>query len=351
MSEIATFDPLCTFGYSLHEARWLRRVITHAGVFLRRQYRAFLGVGPGGREQRLDARLRVARHATVLPYHGRERLYHVRSHALYAALGHENSRLRRALPAPAATERLMVLDFISREPREYLASEHEKVSALIARCGLTCEHFPKRVYYSAQDRTKTTTRYFVDRYPIALEHDCVHFVVPDLAPRAAAVFAGFLLDYRPLLEAVPQAEIIYVTGPAENGRAAQTLFERACAPLSPTSNPAHVEALDQYFTTRRALEQHAYGQLSADRLDRHHDDVRRYAGPATERLYAEWLRGGVIALTRAIHAAPLPRRRITFRHVTLPWRYYCLGVDTRFAHVPARAAQGNTHANRADQKQ
>jgi hypothetical protein len=336
MSVVDPTEALSAFGFSPHEAAWLYRVMTHTGVFLRRQFRQFLGVARGAREQRLDRRLKAAGHAVAWRYHGRELMCHVRSRRLYAAIGQEHSRLRRTPPSLLAAERLMVLDLIAAEPRRYLATEEEKVAWFTSRLGVTRDRLPHRVYHATTAKGGTTTRYFVDRHPIAIEKDGgMSFVVPDVTPRSAAVIDAFLHDYGPLLASLANVEIVYVTGPNTRSDKAQRHVHRQCESRQTAAGPAQAEALDRFFATRRALEQAAYGQLNTDALARYQDDTKQFTGPTYERWYAEWLQGGVVALTRSLLTVPEPGR-LTFRHVALPWRYYCLGIDTRIAKRPTR---------------
>lgn len=66
--------------YTERELACLERVVLHAGVFLRRQYLTCIGDrGRGAVDQRFLSRLIGFRHATVLPYHRRECVFHLTS--------------------------------------------------------------------------------------------------------------------------------------------------------------------------------------------------------------------------------------------------------------------------------
>jgi hypothetical protein len=335
-----TLNPLTWFGYTHRQAQWISLVMRHSGVFLRRQFLAFLGAeGPGGTDQRLLSRIVELRHATKLPYHGRERLYHVRARPLYACVGHEHSRLRRSLPAPLIAQRLLVLDFLLREPQDYMASEEAKVECFTERFGLGLQQLPHRVYESRNPGGRSTIRYFVDRYPIAVHADhSLTFVVPDLAPQTAAVFTSFLNEYEALLKVVPNARVIYVTGRHAGMTLAERVWRRAYASAGLVND---IERLHRHFTVRRAFREHDYGQLADTDLKQYGADAERFADPEYARLYDEWLQGGIAALTRARrdslgsgeHRNP-GRAVFAFRHVALPWTYYCAGVP--HARTPER---------------
>lgn len=333
--DVSALGPLLALGYTPRQAQWLQHVMTFAGAFLRRQFVAHLAMRKsGGHDQRLLSQLVERRHAIAVPYHGNERIYHVRSRSLYAAIGAEHSRLRRALRPLQTLQGLLVLDYLTLEPGTYLASETEKRTCLTRQFGVPAEQLPGRVYTSALDATKTTRHDFVERYPIGLCDEGLRIVVPDLAPQRAAIFQAFLADYRAVLQTVPRVEIVYLTGRRERATTAERLYRNACVRAARAVSPDDIEALHAYFETRRALDEHAYGRLSKGALDRHQEDVRRFADARYADLYPHWLRGGIVALTRAAHAEPLTASRSTFRHVALPWRYYDLGVPSAMAARP-----------------
>src|SRR6266508_1083959 len=97
--------------YPERETAWLEHVVLHAGVFLRRQYLAFIGHrGRGAVDQRFLVRLAALGHATVLPYHHRECVFHLTSKPLYEWFNHADLRHRRPLAPHRLAQKLMLLD-------------------------------------------------------------------------------------------------------------------------------------------------------------------------------------------------------------------------------------------------
>src|SRR5580698_3345495 len=98
------------FGFTDRQARFLVMVMRHAGICVPRQYATFCGC-----------------------VHNRARLYHVRHHALYHAIGEPHSRYRRPVAAASVSERLMLLDGMLTSPSTtWLATAPEKAHGLMA---------------------------------------------------------------------------------------------------------------------------------------------------------------------------------------------------------------------------
>jgi hypothetical protein len=67
--------------------------------------------------------------------HNRARLYHVRHHALYHAIGEPHSRYRRPVATASVSERLMLLDGMLTIPSTaWLATAPEKAHGLMTVC-------------------------------------------------------------------------------------------------------------------------------------------------------------------------------------------------------------------------
>jgi hypothetical protein len=87
---------VANFGFTERQARFLVLVMRHAGICVPRQYAAFAGTAYGRRVNALFDSLGERGYATICGcLHNRARLYHVRHHALYRAIGERHSRYRR----------------------------------------------------------------------------------------------------------------------------------------------------------------------------------------------------------------------------------------------------------------
>jgi hypothetical protein len=89
-------DALTTFGYTEREAEFLYMVATFSGFFVQRQFATYLGINGRGPVTDLIAKTLEREH--VREYRaerGSRKMYHLFSHALYSAIGKENSRNRK----------------------------------------------------------------------------------------------------------------------------------------------------------------------------------------------------------------------------------------------------------------
>ncbi len=171
---------LAPLGWTGRDAEWLALVCLHSGVFLRRQYLAFLGQDHGGPASRFLERYRqwcgrqAGRRAPVeRAWRGSLRLCTVAPRSLYRALGAEHVRHRREASPAVVLRRLLSLDYVLEHPaRAWLATEAEKVSALTA-AGAAEGTLPRRVYHGRRDAER---RYFVHKLPIALDAARATFV-------------------------------------------------------------------------------------------------------------------------------------------------------------------------------
>src|SRR6202022_3212811 len=89
-------DAVAAFGFTERQARFLVRVLVHAGVFLERQYCTFSGVVHGQKSHDFLAKLVGRGYATAITPGAlhRGRLFHVQYKPLYEAIGEPNNRHR-----------------------------------------------------------------------------------------------------------------------------------------------------------------------------------------------------------------------------------------------------------------
>src|SRR5437868_12081064 len=112
MTTAERVQAVADYGFTERQARFLVLVMRHAGLSLKRQYATFAGIANGGEKcNAFFAKLVRRGIAVAVPcVHNRAQLYHVHHKPLYHAIGEQDSRFRRAVPARAATERLIRLD-------------------------------------------------------------------------------------------------------------------------------------------------------------------------------------------------------------------------------------------------
>ncbi|MCY4074930.1 MAG: hypothetical protein OXH04_05830, partial [Acidobacteria bacterium] len=165
----AALGPL---GWTGRDADWLALVCLHSGVFLRRQYLAFIGRENPALANRFVERCGAA--AVEEPWRGsRLRVCRISSRALYRALGAEHVRHRRAAAPSVVLRRLLSLDYVlDHRGLAWLPTEHEKVAALTG-AGVPPGVLPRRVYRGAVGESR---RHFVHKLPVALDAGRATFV-------------------------------------------------------------------------------------------------------------------------------------------------------------------------------
>lgn len=163
---------LSAFGWTGRDAEWIALVCLHSGVFLRRQYLAFLGAPQRWRAGRFVARCGAA--AVEEHWNGSDlRLCRIAARPFYRALGAEDVRHRRVASPPVLLRRLLSLDCVlDHLDLPWLPTEHEKVAALTA-AGVPERVLPRRVYRGAVGSQR---RYFAHKLPLALDAERATFV-------------------------------------------------------------------------------------------------------------------------------------------------------------------------------
>src|SRR5712692_7039447 len=122
-------NAVAAFGFTERQARFLVRVLVHAGVFLERQYCTFAGVVHGQKSHDFLARLVGRAYATVITPGAlhRGRLFHVQYKPFYEAIGEPDNRHRKPASLGRFVERLMLLDAILADRRYgWLGTESDK---------------------------------------------------------------------------------------------------------------------------------------------------------------------------------------------------------------------------------
>ena len=168
MSNSERAEAIKTLGYTEREAVFLVVAALHSGYFLRRQYSEFIGKETGGTAAALVEKLVATEHARATTALNNTKLYHLASRPFFSAIGETDNRNRRRHSPLAVKTRLMGLDFVlAHRGYEYLGTEREKVDYFCGRLGFPISALPYKRYISS-NTPSTTTRYFVDKYPIFL---------------------------------------------------------------------------------------------------------------------------------------------------------------------------------------
>src|ERR1700693_1674301 len=127
-------NAVAAFGFTERQARFLVRVLVHAGVFLERQYCTFAGVVHGQKSHDFLAKLVGRGYATVITPGAlhRGRLFHVQYRPLYEAIGEPNNRHRKPASLGRLADGLMLLDAVLAATRyTWLGTEQDKLAYFI----------------------------------------------------------------------------------------------------------------------------------------------------------------------------------------------------------------------------
>ncbi len=325
MTPDAYVETLSAWRLTPRQARFVVTVALHSGYCLRRQYMAFAGLRYGKVVREFLDGLVERRLAERTAYRvDRGFLYHLHARALYRALGQDDNRNRRRTSPAAIARKLMLLDYVIAEPEaEWYATEQDKVALFTGRFGVAPVDLPQRSYAPYDERSPSSTRYFMHKLPVGLVGDppTVRFVALALDP-AGQSFEQFLRDHARLLSHLSTWTIVLV-GP--RGQASLTpcrrIFDRYMIG-SPTAAMPDGRELSRYFTLRRAVERHDWAQLSAADLQSVREARARFTDPRFDALYARWLATGDLVFTDGgiVQAAGGASTGQLVEHL-LPFRY------------------------------
>ena len=292
MNSAQQIENLVRLGYTPEEAHFLYIVATHSGYFTHRQFLGFSGTKPGKHSQKFLVKLLAQKHATFHAYQS-GRVYHVFSRPLFSAIGRDDLRTRRRHQLDYIKTRLVVLDFVlGNLGNDYLETEAEKVPFFESAMNVRAECLPSRVYGS-KSSGNTTTRYFVDRFPLFVQdagsaNPLVVFTYVDFGAATLKGFITHLEAYRPLLGALPRYELVFVAPSERYFRAAEREFLRI---VTGGSKLPSGQDLLHYFRLRKRWEG---GQRTvASEVVQLNACRKQFAEKTTAVLYQKWVEGAV----------------------------------------------------------
>jgi hypothetical protein len=313
------------YGYTPTEARFLYLVATHSGYFTQQQFFHFAGVNRGGMGTRLTAKAfrhghirtaRLARHTLI---------YNLFARPFYESIAKNNLRNRRRLSDELIRTRLLILDFVLAYPdHDYLETEQEKFRYFHERIGLPLALLPHRIYKGTKSKSGTR-RYFVDRFPIFLDHPepgsdhpIPVFAYCDSASNSLLGLVSYLQNYQPLLRRLPAFEMVYAAPNAEKFHRAEAFFTRRFDP-TPRVDTHH---LYRYFIIRQLWESGQTGQLTRTDRELLRDGDQRYQGQLFEHAYREWVANRFSLSEVSLLVNPSPeRQKMAFKAHLLPESY------------------------------
>jgi hypothetical protein len=302
---------LQTLGYAEREAQFLCLAALHSGSFVMRQYLDFRGAKRGKVSDDFAARAVADRHLTMYRTRNKTLVYQI-TKPIFVALGEPDSRNRRIKQPLLTRLRLMALDFVLLYPEyRYLATEAEKVAYFSEDLRVSAAMYPGRVYHSREASAGTTTRYFIEKYPIFRSGAGAGFAY--LNENSLTSFGRFLDRYQPLLSALPESQVVYVSTSVGILEAARACFQRRWN--CPGRAIDYVE-LEAEFRERRNLEDRPLADLTQRELT----NLRMLRKSRFAHLYGAWRVQGVESL-RARFEPQSAQRAPKFLACILPVEY------------------------------
>ena len=219
-------EGLQLLGYTKRESEFLFLVATHSGYFTNRQFKNFLGTESGSASHAFVQRLLARKHATYRAYRSGGRVYHVFARKVYQAIERENLRTRKKHELEYVKTRLAALDFVlAHLQHRYLETEADKVAFFSKEYKLATETFPVK-QYRAKKSADSTSRYFVDRFPMFVtsvsSKPLVTFSYVDAAGVTLDGLGTHLRAYLNLFRALPHFEFLYLAPTARLFEAAES---------------------------------------------------------------------------------------------------------------------------------
>jgi len=270
---------IADYGFTNRQARFLRLVMQHSGLCIKRQYASFMDVPPGGAQCNgfFDKLVRRGYAVAADCIHNRARLYHVHHKPLYHAIGNQDSRYRRAVPARQAADRLMRLDAALIEPDpEWLTTRAEKLAHLTVRRDEAGD--------PATEKPCLGTDLFPGTFPIGVDATGRVVLLYVASAPWTDDFRVFLVGHMALLAVTPRWTVRVVF--PQSLQRAKTDYEYAVhEELENPLSPAALNELRWYFFHRRREDFATMGDLLRERFTR---CARTFAGPRFARLYQQW---------------------------------------------------------------
>jgi len=231
-----------------------------------------------------------------LPERGTQKIYHLFSRTVYAALGNENSRHRKpgryGLLEKAAV-RVLGLDFVlSHLDCQFLEEETDKVSYFAEAKHVNATALPSKIFRGQNGAE--TRRYFVEKFPIFVlgtaSASLTYFTYIEDDIRSLQTFASFIQRYRALLDALGGSfKLIFVSTSTKSFPSAREVFIRA---LSGTERERGQRHLATFFKLRKMAEEKRFKELVHRDVIEWQRGLKRYSDAKYESQYRDWKQTG-----------------------------------------------------------
>jgi hypothetical protein len=315
-----------SLGYTADEAQFLYLVAVHSGYFVPRQFLTFTGAKWGGRSHNFVSKLESRGHVSWRQYDPIGGVYHLFSRTLYRSIGKETLSTRQRHSVEFIRTRLLLLDFILENfAFAYFETEPEKTAYFCDVLGIPREALPAKTYEGGPGRSPTL-RYFVDKFPMFLDHTVpsappvITFSYVDSGMARLAGFANHLHAYLPLLRRLERFSFLYIANSVVHFLPAEKRFSTQ---VRPSLKAGVLSDLLRYFRLRSAWELKQYSSVSTSDVEWLKEASHRFHGDPFESSYRAWASGTLTeqALRAGFEQSHL-RSEVRFRT--------CLVATTRF---------------------
>ncbi len=255
-------DPIAgieSLGYTQREAAFLYLVGVHSGYFVRRQFDYFTDRNKGALVMRFLEKARIAGHIESLDYRQGWHVYHLCSRTIYRLLGNPESQLRRRKGDAQVRARLMTLDYVlENDGDHYVESDTERVRFFIE---------DRRIALHLFAGSNGHLHPLLTSFPVSLGDrmqpslSVVRFVFVDEGLATTERFLRFLSVAEPLLRAVGNFELVYVSCSDFSLLAARDAFWSRFSGASPRSLPLFADEDRPVATQPRATLQAKFTTL------------------------------------------------------------------------------------------
>jgi len=273
-------------GYRSVDAEFLAAVALLGGFFVRRQYRAFSGVGKGCAEVRLVGRAMANGHVRG---NGRKpELYRLCGASLFGAVGCDDSGSGAGRARRAAKQRLLVLDYwiaCIGEGQFLLTAAHK--AAYFTSLGIGEDCFP-----AAARNRQNRRRYFSDGFPIGAASpgsESVRFTYAH-AGSSAHGMERHLASHEPLAAALAQRDIACEWVVLADTEAQFARLRDAWHRWQARAERDWSEG--EYFELRRLVDKRRWQQLSREDVERYAYLSGLHRTASAEQRYHAWARDG-----------------------------------------------------------
>ena len=285
-----------SLGYSPDEARFLYLVAVYSGYFVPRQFLTFTGAKRGKRSHNFVSKLERRGHVTWREYHPIGGVYHLFSRTVYRCTGMDNLSTRYRHSVDFIRTRLLVLDFILENPGfAYFETEAEKTAYFSDVLGVPKELLPAKKYKGGSG-SGLAVRYFVDKFPIFLDHTApggppvITLSYVDSGVARLAGFSKHLQTYLPLLRRLERFSFFYIANSAVKFLEAEKRFSRLVQASLKTDDLTDIL---RYFRLRNAWELKQYGSISTSEVEWLKEASQRFHGDRFERPFRAWASGAL----------------------------------------------------------